>query len=79
MKDFIKNFVIIFFCLLMFAGILSYFQQNEDKKPEVIGIGQLIEEINAGQVKKVTVQGDLLSVELHDHCLLYTSPSPRDS
>ncbi len=66
MKDFIKNFVIIFFCLLMVAGILSYFKQTETKKPETVGIGQMIEEINAGQVKKVVVEGNLLKLELND-------------
>ncbi|HRY36613.1 MAG TPA: ATP-dependent zinc metalloprotease FtsH [Candidatus Magasanikbacteria bacterium] len=66
MKDFAKNFIIIFICLLFAAGILSYFQQSEDKKPETVGIGRLVEEINAGAVKKVTVQGDLLKIELND-------------
>lgn len=66
MKDFAKNFIIIFICLLFAAGILSYFQQSDDKKPEIVGIGQLVEEINAGTVKKVTVEGDLLKIELND-------------
>jgi len=66
MKDFIKNFVIIFCCLLVVAGVLSFFKQDESKKPETIGIGQMIEEINAGAVKKIVVEGDLLKLELND-------------
>lgn len=66
MKDFFKNFIIIFVCLLFVAGVLSYFKQNEEKQPETIGIGQLVEEINAGAVKKVVVEGNMLNIELKD-------------
>ncbi len=66
MKDFFKNFIIIFCCLLVVAAVLSIFQQDENKKPETIGIGRLIEQINQGQVKKVVVEGNLLKIELKD-------------
>ena len=35
-------------------------------KPEVIGVGKLVEEINAGAVKQIVVQGDMLQVTLKD-------------
>ena len=66
MKDFLKNFIIIFVVLLLAAGILGSVQMSQSKSPEVVGVGQLVEEINAGTVKKVTVQGDLISVEMKD-------------
>lgn len=66
MKDFFKNFIIIFCCLLVVAAVLSFVQQEESKKPETIGIGRLIEQINQGQVKKVVVEGNLLKIELKD-------------
>ncbi len=66
MKDFFKNFIIIFCCLLLVAGALSYFKEDESKKPETIGIGQMVEQINSGAVKKIVVEGDLIKIELHD-------------
>jgi len=66
MKDFIKNFIIVFCALLIVAGVLSFFRTDETKAPETIGVAKLAEEINAGLVKKVSVEGDLLKVELKD-------------
>lgn len=37
-----------------------------DKKPEVVGIAELVEEINSGKVKKVVVEGNTLRAELND-------------
>jgi cell division protease FtsH len=66
MKDFIKNFLIIFCALLIVAGALSFFKVG-DKKEETatVGLAKLAEQINAGEVKKVIVEGNLLKVELH--------------
>ena len=50
----------------MVAGVLSMFKLGGSAKPEVVGVGQMVEEINAGAVKKITVEGDLLKVELND-------------
>lgn len=66
MKDFLKNFLIIFSGLLLIAAVLSFVRAGGQKKPEVIGVAKLVEEINAGQVKKVVVEGDTLKVELKD-------------
>lgn len=65
MKDFIKNFVIIFFSLVLIAGVWSFFKSDQ-VKPETVSIGRLIEEINAGQVEKIEVEGDLIKVDLTD-------------
>jgi len=64
MKDFIKNFIIIFVVLLIGAGIISQFSFGTKSKPEIVGLAQLATEINAGQVKKVVIEGDLLKVEM---------------
>src|SRR3989339_590151 len=66
MKNFLKNFLAVFLVLLVVAGILGMTRAGADKKPDAVDIGQLVQEINAGQVKKVVVQGDLLTVELND-------------
>lgn len=66
MKDFLKNFLIVFCVLLVIAGVLSLFKINSDKKTDTIGIAALVEEINNGKVKKVSVEGELINVILHD-------------
>lgn len=65
MKSFLKNFLIIFLVLLAFAGVASLFY-GKSQTPETIGVGTLVEEINAGKVKKVTIQGDTLAIDLKD-------------
>jgi len=65
MKNFIKNFGIIFLILFLVAGLLSF--SNVGKAPpESVGINKLVAEIEAGQVKSVDVTGDTLTVTLND-------------
>ncbi len=64
MKDFIKNFLIIFCALLIVAAVLSFFKVGSKEETSTVGLAKLAEQINAGEVKKVTVEGDLLKVEL---------------
>jgi len=66
MRDFIKNFIIVFILLLLVAAGLNWVKGSQSNQPETIGIGQMVEEINAGTVQKVTVQGDLITVTPKD-------------
>ncbi len=66
MRSFLKNFLAVFLVLLLVAGILSMTQGQKKDQPEQVDIGRLVEEINAGTVKKVIVEGDSLAVELKD-------------
>ena len=66
MKDFIKNFIIIFVVLLVVAGILSTVRMGDTKKPDTIGLVQLVDEINGGKVNKISVEGDMINVTLKD-------------
>lgn len=66
MRDFIKNFLIVFLVLLGVAGILSMVNSENKPKSDSIGVGKMVEEINALAVKKITVQGDVIRVELKD-------------
>lgn len=66
MRSFLKNFLAVFLVLLLVAGILSMTQGQKKDQPEQVDIGRLVEEINAGTVKKVVVEGDSLAVELKD-------------
>ncbi len=66
MRNFLKNFIFIFLCLFLIAGVISMVRGGATTKPEVIGVGKLVEEINAGAVKQIVVQGDMLQVTLKD-------------
>jgi len=61
----IKNFGLIVIILLLIAGALSYSPITKPK-PEQVGIGVLVEEINNEAVKSVEVQGDTMTVVLKD-------------
>jgi cell division protease FtsH len=66
MKDFLKNFAIVFVVLVVIAGVWSLLKPNIDTKPETVGIGRMVEEIKNNEVKKITVAGDLINIELKD-------------
>jgi len=65
MKSLLKNFLLIILALLLVAGILSFSSVGKEQ-PAQIGVNTLVQEINAEQVKSVTVQGDVLHITLND-------------
>ncbi len=81
MKSFFKNFIIIFVILLLIAGVLGLFSRSSGNAPEVIGVGKMVEEINSGLVKKISVAGDTLTVSLKDIKALsqVVTKEPQDS
>jgi cell division protease FtsH len=66
MKNFLKNFIIVFVFLFLIAGVLGYLKSEKNKGPETVSISKMIEEINANQVKTVIIKGDTLSLQLAD-------------
>jgi len=63
-KQFVKNFLLVFFGLLIIAGIISsgnFF----GPKPEEISTSKLVQEVQAGEVKKLTVRGSRIEIILH--------------
>ena len=66
MKDLFKSFGLVFLTLVLIAGVVSMVNWKKEVKPDQVGVGKLVEEINAGQVKSVTITGDILSVTLKD-------------
>ncbi len=66
MRDFLKSFLIICAVLLFVVGGVSLLKTDPSKTPEAIDVGRLVAEINAGAVKKITVQADTMKVELKD-------------
>ncbi len=66
MRNFLKNFIIVFAVLFLVAGILGLVKNEQNKSPETVSISKMVEEINAGQVSKVIIQGNALKLELKD-------------
>ncbi len=65
MENFLRK---IFLAVLMFifiAGILILYAAP-DKKPETIKLSSLVNEINEGKVKKISIEDNKLNVELND-------------
>ncbi len=79
MRSFLKNFFVIFAVLFLIAAVLGMVRGPGDKKPEVIGVAQLVDEINKGVVKKVAIEGDTLKVELKDAKLQVVKKEPQES
>src|SRR3989339_236845 len=65
MKTLLKNFLIVFGVLLVITALLSTANFNT-KKPEVVGINALIQDINDESVKSIEVKGDYLYATLKD-------------
>ena len=66
MRDFFKNFLIVFTFLLVVAGVLGFVNSGKGQKPEVVGVAQLVEEINQGKIKSIVVQGDTITATMKD-------------
>ncbi len=66
MRNLLKNFAIIFVSLLVVGAVWGYVKSEKSKSPEVVSISKMVEEIKAGQVKTVTVKGNVLNIALKD-------------
>ncbi len=61
----IKNIAIFFLMLVLLLGIFSFFDSSS-KKVEEVSVAKLVSQINADQVKSITVTGSKLEVTLQD-------------
>ena len=61
-----KNFLFIVLILFLVAAALGLLRSRQTTTVEKIGIGKMIEEINAGQVEKVVIEGDTIKLDLKD-------------
>lgn len=59
----VKNFVFFLAGLLVIAGALSFIDLKHAATPEV-SVGELVEQVNQGQVSAIQVQGDVMNVTL---------------
>ena len=66
MKLFIRYIMIVFLILLTAAGLVVLFQ-SPLKDTDRIGLSELVDKLNAGEVKEIVVRGDKLDVVLTDN------------
>jgi len=64
MKNWLKNFLLIFVLLLVFSSLFSLTDSGYLKKVEEVSITQLVLQIEQKQVEKITIQGNNLEVLL---------------
>lgn len=62
--------------LLLLAGAYSYFASEGQDKPEEIAISQLAQDIGAGRVREVSVDGDNLTITYTDDTERTTKKEP---
>ncbi len=65
MKNLIKNFLLILLIFLMVSFIFNFFFQPPEKEKRVT-LGQLVEEINQGKVKRISVIGNEIQIIYKD-------------
>jgi len=78
MKNLFKNFIIFFLVFLTIAAVFSFYNSPLNK-PQAIGVGELIDKINSGEVQKVTVDGDKLDITLKNGEQVESRKEPTDS
>lgn len=61
MKKLIRNFILFFLVFLIIAAIFSAFS-NSGNAPKNIGLEEMINQINAGQISSLTVTGDKIQI-----------------
>ena len=63
MRTFIRYTLIIFAALFILAGAIAMFSPT-GAKPTDVTLSKLVQQINAGEVKTITVQGDIVEIVL---------------
>src|SRR3989344_477395 len=75
MKLISRNIIVAFLILMLLAGAYSFLQGTFNVREE-ISLSDLVKKINAGEIKKVDVNGDELSVSLNDGSVLFSKKNP---
>lgn len=65
MEKILKNLFTIILLFLLLSGIIILYQ-SPDKKPTNISLSELVTEINQDKVKTITIQNNILDIELQD-------------
>jgi cell division protease FtsH len=78
MNKIIKNIALYLGILLILGAILAGWQANKGTVTQT-DIGTLVQKINAGEVKQLTVQGDTVKIDLNDGKKAETHKEPSES
>ena len=83
MNQFQKNIALVLTVLLVFLLVWQLFNQQKPGTKE-INYTEMLSYLENGEITEVTIQGYAINGKLTNGsmfkaCLLYTSPSPRDS
>ncbi len=65
MKQLLKNFALIFLILFIAAGLWG-FSQYGDTKPETVGVGRLVSEIQENHVRTIEIEGRTIRAMLNN-------------
>lgn len=65
MKTLFKNFIFILIIFLIISAIFSLFSRSQQLKE--INISQVVQEINQGKIKSITISGDNLTITYQDN------------
>ncbi len=63
MRNLIKNIIMVVLLLLLIAGIFSLVNTTQTQ-PTKVGVNRLVAEINASDVSKISIQGNLVNATL---------------
>ena len=73
-----KNFLVFTVIFIVIASIFSLYNSNTSQ-PEKVSLGALVNLINAGQVKKLEVEGDKINITLIDESHKTSLKEPAES
>ena len=65
MKSLAKNITFVLLIFLVIAGVFTLLSPSLEKEKE-ISLSQLVQDINQGKIKKVTISGDDLKIQYQD-------------
>jgi len=75
MRNLLKNFVIVLLIFLVISSVFALLSQPETRKE--LSLTQLVEEINAEQIKKIMVSGNSLEITYQDETEAFSVKEPE--
>ena len=76
MRNLLKNFIIVVLIFLVISSIFALFSQPFEEKKE-LSLTQLVEEINQGKIKEITVSGNNLEIIYQDETKAVSTKEPE--
>lgn len=83
MKNIVKNFFVFFIIFLLIAAVFSFYQggglNGSKKQTQEIGVGEMINKINNGEVSAINIEGDEIELVLKNQEVLKTYKESNES